>query len=315
MNYINEHGHLSVADGRVVDEHGRAFVLKGMSLFWSQWIPKYYTPEAIRWLRDDWGVNAIRAPLAVTHGGYTEHPETERKKIVTVVEAAIALGLYVVVDWHAHECEREKAAEFFDWLSATYRHCPNLVYEVWNEPFPEFAWSSDIKPYHEAITGIIRANGARNLIVLGTQNYSKFVDVAADDPVAGDNIAYALHFYAADHRQGLRNKCLHALNKGLALIATEYGTCECTGDGRFDPEETGLWWDFLDAHGIGHFNWSLADKIETAAALQPEASPYGGWSEDALTPSGRLVRNYLRATTFKHQPPHALCADATGVTP
>jgi hypothetical protein len=39
------------------------------------------------------------------------------------------------------------------------------------------------------------------------------VDVAANDPVSGINLCYTLHFYAATHKQALRDKAQVALNK------------------------------------------------------------------------------------------------------
>ena len=81
---------------------------------------------------------------------------------------------------------------------------------------------------------------------------------------------------------------------GAALFVTEWGTTPATGDGPMDVEETRLWWDFLEAHGLSHLNWSITDKVEVSAALRPGASGKGGWPDAMLTPSGRLVRERLR---------------------
>ncbi|ESQ87778.1 hypothetical protein [Asticcacaulis benevestitus] len=91
-----------------------------------------------------------------------------------------------------------------------------------------------------------------------------------------------------------RDLCLAAQSR-IPLLANEYGTCESNGDGAFDAVETGLWWALLKPHDIGHFNGSIADKIETAAALTPGASPDGYWPLTCLTASGKWVRNYLRS--------------------
>lgn len=50
----------------MVDRHGDPVVLRGMSLFWSQWQPQYYNASAVRWLRDDWNINVIRVAMAFT---------------------------------------------------------------------------------------------------------------------------------------------------------------------------------------------------------------------------------------------------------
>ena len=44
--------------------------LRGMSLYWSQWIPKYYTANTVKWLRDNWKVTVVRAAMAVKPDGY-----------------------------------------------------------------------------------------------------------------------------------------------------------------------------------------------------------------------------------------------------
>ena len=75
----------------------------------------------------------------------------------------------------------------------------------------------------------------------------------------------------------------------------ERGRAVRVAGGRIDEPEMRTWWAFLDEHWLSYLNWSIADKEETAAALRPGTSPAGGWTEDALSESGRLVRGHLRA--------------------
>jgi len=292
---VPRHGRLATSGGRIVDRYGQPFELRGMSLFWSQWMPQFYSAGTVRWLHRDWGCNAVRAALAVNFGGYRQDPEAEWRKLAAVVEAAIAEEIYVLVDWHVHEMEIISAAGFFDRLSRAYGDVPNVIYEIWNEPYPRYEWGAHIRPYCREIIPIIRRNAPHSLIVAGTPTYSQRPDLAADAPLDFENVAYAMHFYAASHRGTFRDYCAAALSRRLPLLASEYGTCESTGDGRFAPEETQAWWSFLRRHHIGHFNWSIADKLETAAALLPGASPDGNWPVSSLTPSGQLVRAYLRS--------------------
>ena len=55
------------------------------------------------------------------------------------------------------------------------------------------------------------------------------------------------------------------------------------------------WWKFMDDNKITHCNWSLADKKESASILLPGAGTDGGWTNDELTPSGKMVRDEIRA--------------------
>ena len=293
---VQRHGRLQVSGAQILDRAERPVTLRGMSLFWSTFPEgaKYYNPEVVRWLRDDWGVNLIRAAIGVDGGGWIANPERETRKAETVIEAAMALGLYVIVDWHAHQPRPEAARIFFGHIARKYGAYPGLIYETYNEPLREHDWASVIKPYHQAVIPTIRAHDPHNLIVAGTQTWSQDVDKAAADPLRDRNLAYTLHFYAGTHRQELRDKAQAALDRGAALFVTEWGTSEANGDDTLDEAETRRWWDFMENRGISHANWAVDDKDETSAALRPGASPRGGWTADTLSPSGRLVRAMLR---------------------
>lgn len=307
---VERHGQLRVEGNRIVDARGNPVALRGMSLFWSQWQPQYYNAETIRWLRDDWNVTVVRAAMGVHQDGYLENPVREQHKVETVIEAAIALGIYVIVDWHAHQPEPEAAARFFADIARKYGQHPNLIYETWNEPLDGHDWSSVIKPYHLAVIPRLRAEDPDNLIVAGTQTWSQDVDKAAADPLPFANIAYTLHFYAGTHRQPLRDKAQAALDRGVALFVTEWGTSEANGDDTLDEAETRRWWDFIAANELSDLNWSVADKDETSAALQPGASGHGCWTREMLSPSGQLVRARLRQTDGAQIRAPASCAKA-----
>jgi len=97
-----------------------------------------------------------------------------------------------------------------------------------------------IKAYSNELIKLIRKYDPVNLIVVGSPRWDQDVDVAAADPIAGfNNIAYSFHFYASDnnHQEGLRLKGEAAMQKGLALIVTEWGVGESNGNGEFNHEE------------------------------------------------------------------------------
>jgi endoglucanase len=211
------------------------------------------------------------------------------------MQAAIDNGIYLIVDWHCDHPHLAEAQDFFAKVSAKYGKYPNIIYETWNEPVPPYDWSKTIKPYHEAVIPKIRANDAKNLIICGTPKWSQDVDKAAADPIKLDNIAYTLHFYAATHKQWLRDKAQKALDHGVALMVTECGPTEASGTGKIDLVETHAWWNFMDKNHLSWCDWSITDKDETSAALKPGTDGNGNWSLDVLNPSGKLVRDELRA--------------------
>lgn len=295
------HGALSVKDGRIVGAHGEPVTLRGMSLFWSQWAPRYYSAETVDWLARDWKVDVVRAAIAAeTNDSARQHFDREFAKASTVIDAAVANGLYVVVDWHAHRQYPNEAERFLTGIARKYGHLPNLIYEPFNEPLRDGVdWSRDVKPYHLAVIGAIRAVDPDNLVIAGSPSWSQDVDIAAADPLPFANLAYTLHYYAATHREALRDKGDAALVAGAALLVTEFGTVEATGNGPLDYEESQRWWDWAEARGIGWMAWSIGDKDETSAALKP-GTPPAGWSEDDLTESGKLLREKLRAAAGRN---------------
>lgn len=292
---VEKFGSLKVVGNRILDKTGQPVQLRGVSLFWSQWIGKFYNEDAVRWLVKDWNINVIRVAMAVDNRGYATN-QSEQEKVVRVIDAAIKEGIYVIVDFHVHDGNKylSEANEFFGMIAQRYGKYPNIIYEPWNEPV-NHSWMDVIKPYHESVIATIRKHDPDNLIVCGTRTWSQRVDEASLNPIKGSNIAYALHFYAATHKQELRNAAKAALDNGIALMVTEYGTCESTGNGFIDKKEMDAWWKFMDENKLSHCNWSVADKKESASILNPGAKAEGGWTENDLTPSGKMVRDEIRA--------------------
>lgn len=294
------HGRLQVDGVKITSAlHGQPVQLRGMSLFWSQWGEgsKYYNEAAINQLVDDWKINVIRIAMGIGEdiNGYLKNPEIEKAKVIAVVDAAIARGIYVIIDWHSHEAELELEASkaFFAEMAQLYGDYPNVIYEVYNEPIAQ-PWVTTIKPYCESILDTIRVHDTDNLVICGTRNWSQEVEEVATNKITDNNVAYTLHYYAASHQANLRAKAQRAINKGVPLFVTEFGTCEASGNGVVDKAESNLWWQFLKENDISWCNWSVSDKVEAASILTSGSSSTGNWSLANYTESGLFVRNELR---------------------
>ncbi|WP_373056526.1 glycoside hydrolase family 5 protein [Zunongwangia sp. H14] len=294
-NFVSEHGQLHIEGNKLLDKNNDDIQLRGMSLFWSQWEPEFYNYETIKNLTEDWNITVIRAAMAVENGGYLENPEKEKQKIYDVIDAAIAMGIYVIVDWHDHHAHehQEAAVNFFTELAEKYGSTPNLLYETFNEPM-EVSWSDVLKPYHTAVITAIRAEDPDNVIICGTPRWSQRVDLAAKDPLNFENIAYTLHYYAATHKADLREVARQAINNGLPIFITEFGTTKANGDEIVDKEESVIWWDFAKENNLSWCNWSIADKDEKSAALLPGTTPEDLKEPEVLTESGKIVKERLK---------------------
>ena len=296
---VERHGALTVKEGKLLDQNGEVVVLRGMSLFWSQWMPQFYNEKAVQWLVDDWNVTILRAAMAVEQDGYLQNPAQEKAKIFRVIDACIAANIYVVVDWHDHNAvdHEAQAIAFFKEVAEKYGTYPHVIYETYNEPLNTHSWAQ-VKKYHEAVVREIRKIDPDNLILLGSSSWDQAVDEASLSPLEGfDNLAYTFHFYASDphHQEQLRTRANTAIKNGLCLFVSEWGVSESSGDGLFDVEKTDRWLQWVEENQLSWCVWSIADKQETSAALQPRASGEGGWQEDHLTPGGKYIRNRIRS--------------------
>ncbi len=296
---VARHGSLHTAGNRILNEHGKPTQLRGMSFSWSIWGgKKYYNNDVVDWLVDDFNVSLIRLSMAIEpDGGYLQQPEEQAALIRQVAARAIKRGIYVIIDWHDHNAEKNKEAAkaYFAQIARLYTGTPNIIYEIWNEPERQ-TWPV-IKAYSLEIIKEIRKHDPKNLIVVGSPHWDQDVDIAAEDPITGyDNIAYSFHFYASDphHQESLRQKADVALKKGLPLFITEWGVGESNGDGIFDLEKTQQWMAWMEERQLSWANWNITDKAETTAILVPGAPISGKWTSEHLTPAGRYIRERLR---------------------
>nr|UNG40291.1 glycoside hydrolase family 5 subfamily 2 [Gaurotes virginea] len=290
---VSKHGHLSVVGPDLVNKNGDKVQLKGMALYWSQWKPQYWNAETVAAIHNTCHSNVVRASMGVdtVDGGYLTDPDGQMALVETVVEAAIANDLYIIVDWHEEHADRnlERAKDFFDKISKKYGSYPNIMYETFNEPL-EVSWSDNLKPYHEEIIKTIRVNDPNNVIIVGTPSWSQRVDLAAEDPITDQkDIMYTLHFYAGTHKQWLRDTAQSAIDDGLPIFVSSYSTVDSTADGPVDAEEAQLWWDWLDENNISYVNYELSDIDESTSALVPGTTADDVCQEEFLSESGLLV--------------------------
>jgi len=307
---VETHGELAVKGNRIVDKDGVETQLAGPSLFWSVWGgDRFFNHDVVDWVVKDWKASVIRAPVAVeASGGYIMNPDSMTTLAKAVVDAAIANGIYVIVDWHAHDANLHvtEAQTFFTEMVNTYGDIPNIIWEIWNEPNDvngtgatgQDTWA-DIKGYASEVIPVIRAK-SDNIIVVGTPKWCQTVMDAANDPISGPNIAYSLHFYAKSHKQWLRDNADKALAKGIALMITEFGMTNADGGSwsnpGIDPVETTKWITWAAERKISWANWSLTDKDESSAALLPGADTTGNWAATDLSESGAWVRDRVLMT-------------------
>jgi endoglucanase len=290
---VAKHGQLSVVGTHLVDKDGKKVQLKGVSSMWLNWERDGYAEdkEGLRYMRDNWNLSLIRAAMGVEAGDnsptYLKDPEHAKAQVETIVRNAIELGVYVIIDWHDHDAigNREQAKAFFSEMAEKYGSTPNVMYEVFNEPL-DVSWDTELKPYHESLRDTIRAKDADNIILLGTPNWDQDVDIAADNPLGGDNLMYVFHFYSCSHtRQYFLGKVNYALSRGVPLFVSEWGAATADGidtDASCISEASG-WHDWMDENSISWAAWKFDNCSDATCFFVDSAVPTNGnWTEAQL---------------------------------
>lgn len=286
---------------QLVDAEGNPIQLRGVSTHGLAWFPQYVNQEFFTELHDEWNANVVRlAMYTAENGGYCSGGDKESLKqlVKDGVEYATNANMYVIVDWHIlqdnnPQTNKEEAKAFFDEISKEFADKNNVLYEICNEPNGGTTWA-EIKSYAEEIIPVIRANDDDAIIIVGTPTWSQEVDKAVEDPIQGyDNIMYTLHFYAATHTDWLRDRMEFALEMGLPIFVTEFGTCDASGNGGIDINQSNEWIKTMDENGVSYVAWNLSNKSETSAIFKTDCHKISGFTADDLTENGKWIYEML----------------------
>ena len=330
LQIVEIEGQMTLADAK-----GRKIQLRGMSTHGLQWFGEIINKNAFVALSKDWESNVIRLAMYVGESGYASDPSV-KDLVYEGIELAFKQDMYVIVDWHVHAPGNPNeeiyagAYDFFDELSDYYKDNPKYHYILWeicNEPSPNSSggdgltndpagWQ-EIKKYAEPIVSMLRSKGD-NIIIVGTPNWSQRTDLAADDPIEAENIMYALHFYSGTHktspdsadRGNVMSNGRYALEKGVAIFVSEWGTSEANGTGGPFIDEADEWIDFMNSNNISWCNWSLTNKNETSGSFIPyimgisaattlNPGDYTSWVPEEMSVSGEYVRSRIKGIPYE----------------
>ena len=296
-------GRLHVKGTKLVDKKGHEVQLRGVSTHGLSWYPQYVNDKCFAQLHDKWGANVVRlAMYTEEYNGYCSGDAKNRSDLKKLIKKGVKLAkkhkMYVIVDWHIlsdgnPNSHKKEAKAFFREMSREFKGYNNVIYEICNEPNNGTSWK-EIKSYARSVISTIRKNDKKAVIVVGTPTWSQDVDQAAADPIKGDNIMYALHFYAATHKADLRNKMTAAINKGLPVFVTEYGICDASGNGAIDKKEADRWVQTMDEYGVSYIAWNLSNKQESSSIIKSSCSKVSGFKKSELSDEGRWLYHLLR---------------------
>ena len=108
-----------------------------------------------------------------------------------------------------------------------------------------------------------------------------------------DNIMYAAHFYAATHKQELRDKISKAIDNVLPVFISEFSICDASGNGAIDYNEADAWFEFIDKYNLSYASWSLSNKAETASLFSSSSTTVSDFSESDISDTGKYIRDKI----------------------
>ncbi|MBN2531963.1 MAG: cellulase family glycosylhydrolase [Spirochaetales bacterium] len=296
---VDVHGNLQVIGTNLCNKNGNPVQLKGLNTHGPQWYP-IVENHTIPNLVQSPGIDIVRIAMYIEDfkngdfwNGYLAHKEEIKQKVVGYVDDAIDAGIYVIIDWHIHNNPANftsDAKDFFAEMAQRFGGYPNVLFDICNEP--EYTEWPIVKSYAEEVIPVIRSNDPDdydNIIIVGTPNWCQDVNTAADNPLTGfNNIMYALHFYAASHKQSYRDKAQYALDKNIPVIATEWSSCDYDVS-YSDFTEADTWVNWLNSNNISWINWSFCNRDDKSAILKPGVSMAGPWASSDFTDAGTWV--------------------------
>ncbi len=306
---VSTYGELKANGGKLSgscpEYANKAVQVKGMSLFWSSgntYSTDFYTEKGINRLVDDMGVEVVRFALGAADEkfnssgrSYTTGGEGFQKALLkSVVNAAVDKDIYVIIDWHIESSTgyTDDAVKFFEYAAQEYGKYNNVIFEIWNEPTGDMG---TVKSHADRVIPAIRKY-SDNLILVGSPGWSSQPDACANAGISDNNYGCTLHFYAATHYMGGYDKAAEtAMNKGVPVFATEWGTVNANGDGGPDENSSNQWVQWMAEKGVSWTNWNASAMDETSAAFTSAVFENGFQYSN----SGRYVKSKLGGATYK----------------
>ena len=298
---IKAHGRLKVGEKGLLDQNDIPFQLKGMSTHGISWYPKFTNVGALNTLKK-YGANVVRLVVYSEQPGSYQYSSKENMNyLYTAIENALAINMYVIVDWHVLREEdpnvtKAYAKEFFEDLSSHYGNHEGIIYEICNEPNGENTSWEDVCIYADEIIPLIRKNAPDSIIIVGTPDFCTDIEEAANNPLAYENILYSMHVYFDLSKEDAENKTVNRyadkFNLGIPVIVSEWGMKNTDGKIYKDTVE-----DFLDVmayNNISWCNWSLSNKNESYSFIKKDCNKLSGWEDEDLTVSGKIIKEALK---------------------
>jgi hypothetical protein len=233
--------------GNQIKRNGTAYKIRGLVRPSMEWDCAGFaiTREDIKRMKT-WKPNAIRLGVmdtlwnGGTTGGATCNGGAYQREVKRVINWILQEGMDVILDLHYVGGTPSAAnASFWDAISkdTTFNFKDGrIIYELYNEPTADIG---TLRTWMNSTIATIRANGAKNLILVSGVDYSYDISGYVTTPVtdSANTVAYVTHPYIFKPVGGDTNAFLNPA-KTLPVVATEFGDANVTTIGHtIDPTQ------------------------------------------------------------------------------
>jgi hypothetical protein len=304
---VSKHGQLSVKGGSVCDASGNVVSLMGPSFYWSCSSALWWTKETVDYLVSKFNVQIIRLPVSIApsegspwngdptwnEDNYYHRPDYCKKLVDEMVKAAIENDIYVIIDFHEHHAEHwvDMSKEFFTYFAEKWGEYPNVMYEIYNEPMTD---NGTVVNYAKQIIPVLRAIDQKNIIIVGSTQYSREPHNVTAAGQGYSNIAYTWHGYVEWGHQSDWNSN-SSWTTSVPIVVTEWGLDWSKNDG-------GLLQVYKNKSLINCF-WSMGNKGGDDgkwSILNSDCYKTTNWSDAEMTENGAyllgVAKNWVNYT-------------------
>jgi len=331
---------LHVSGNRLVNSRGRPVVLHGVNRAGTEFLCVQGhgifdgpSGQASVTAMKRWGINAVRVPLneACWNGESYVDPAYAGANYQNAIKVYVSLlnanGMVAILDLHwtdggyagpSSSCasaqarclkpmpDAAQAIPFWTSVAATFKDDRSVIFDLFNEPFPERAAGSETAGWQcwlrggscagigyqvagmQALVDAVRSTGARNVILAGGLAWSNDLSQwLAYEPADPDrNLAASWHSYNfnACSTVACWTRQIEPVITQVPVVAGEIGENDCAG-GYIGPLMS-----WLDSQSTGYLAWTWNADFPCASGPSLITS-YAG----SPTPYGAGYRAHLRA--------------------
>jgi endoglucanase len=303
QSIVDYHGRLRTRAGdfRLYGEKsGQLAAPAGFSLDILKLRPEVYTAQTVHNLHTQYNAQLIRIAMdGFDQTGPTYNSDAYKNAISTVIDAAIAEGIYVVVSWEDLAFAQAGLSSgtrvsvetgFFNWLSQKYKNSPNLIYEIWSVPGYNLTWSEHIRPPCVAIINAIRQVDPINLIICPTPTFDTDFAAAAASPIPDVNLAYALQYFTFFKASSL---FMNPPYYGMPIFISGWSA-------NLRDDYLNSFTSWLSSNPLPIAAWSIGTandigaQFEMGSFTRENTNFTGPWVDTELTTSGSIITQFVK---------------------